>query len=224
MKKTKKVNLKAPKRSLSTLLIILGSALVVFFVAWIITSYVKVYNDESLKVEPFVTNISSEYITEDTKYMDGKDFDEFGLDFQCTSYDDNSQKVTFVIKTYENDNYKAKVENNEIKLTSNITVRVCFTAKLSGKANYSTERTTHKLAPSLAEANSSNYKTEHTISNVVNLPFKVDAFPFDIKVKEPTAYVFVKYSYTKNGQSYTDTYVLEYTYDEFNLLSGGIIE
>jgi hypothetical protein len=224
MKKTKKVNLKAPKRNLFTLLIVLGGALALFFITLIITSYVKPYTDDSRKVEPFVTNVSSGYDLEDTIYMDGADFDEFGLNFQCTSYDDNAHKATFVVKTYENENFKNMIASGEFKITSSITVRVCLTANLSGKALYSTERTTNKLAPTLDDATSSNYKSEHTISNIIDLPFEIDCFPFDIKVKEPTAYVYVKYSFTRNGQSYTNSYILKYSYEEFNIVSGGIIK
>ena len=198
--------------------------IIVLFLVGIITSYAKVYRDEQRNVDPFVTNISSGYDLTETVYMDGEDFNEFGLDFQCTSYDDDAHKATFVVKTYENDHFKQQISTGEIKLTSSITVRVCLTADLSGKALYSSERTTNKLAPTLEDATSSNYKSEHTISNIIDLPFEIDCFPFDIKVKEPTAYVYVKYSFTRNGQSYTNSYILKYSYEEFNILSGGIIK
>jgi hypothetical protein len=60
----------------------------------------------------------------------------------------------------------------------------------------------------------------------INLPTTVDAFPFDIKIKEPVAYVYLSYKVKtvvgNETKIKTNTYVLKYEYEDFGTPSGGI--
>ena len=145
------------------------------------------------------------YDLKDAKYMNGNEFEDFGLDFACTQFDIN-KKTIFEVKTY-------KLEGQEIEVQS-ITINVCLTTD-SKYVNYCEykENTKHKVDDS-----SSN--TQKYTLDTISFPTSIDAFPFDIKVKEPVAYVYLQYKVKvtneNGGYSYTPkTYVLKYEYNDF---------
>jgi hypothetical protein len=205
MKNKKKVAIKAPKRNLFTLLIVIAGLVVAFFVTATIVSYASL--DKQMH-EPFKTE-NQTYNLEDAIYMDGTEFKDFGLEFICSEFDNG--KAKFKISTY-------KFEEQEIDVEK-ITIKVCLTADYLDYCKYSTERT-HKLADSYDSITSSSSSYTHTV-DLVEFPAKVDAFPFDITVDAPKAYVYLQYKVTTNKIE-TKTYVLEFDYEDFNVQIGGI--
>lgn len=207
MKNKKKMVIKGPKRNLFTLLIIVGGLLVAFFIAATITSYASL---DKHMYEPFNTE-NATYNLKDAEYINGKEFNDFGLEFICSEFDNG--KAKFKIRTY-------KLENQELELES-ITIRVCLTADYIDYCKYSSENTKHELAESYDTATTSKNIYTYTV-DLVEFPAKVDAFPFDIKVDAPTAYVYLQYKYKNGVNITTKTYVLEYDYSDFNVQIGGI--
>ena len=205
MKKKKKIAIKAPKRNLFTLLVVIAGLAVAFFATATIVSYASL--DKNL-YEPFNTE-NEKYDLEDAKFIKGSEFEDFGLEFICTEFDNGHAK--FDITPY-------KFEEQDIDVEK-VTIRVCLTANYLDYIEYSTERS-HKIADSLDSATTNSNTYTHTV-DIIDFPAKVDAFPFDITVNTPKAYVFLEYKVTTNKIE-TKTYVLEYDYEEFNIQYGGI--
>lgn len=206
MKNKKKVAIKAPKRNLFTLLVVIGGLVVAFFIAATIYSYASL-----TKYEPFADEKYEKYNLENAKYIDGDDFEDFNLDFKCTKFnlDEKNPKAVFEITT-------SKFEGQEIEV-ENITINICLSVDYL-ECKYSGEKTSHQL-----EGSSS--KQTYTMDSI-NLPTTVDAFPFDIKIKEPVAYVYLSYKVKtvvgNETKIKTNTYVLKYEYEDFGTPSGGI--
>jgi hypothetical protein len=200
MKNKKKVAIKAPKRNLLTLLIAIGGLAVAFFVAVVISSYASL---ETYDITPFQGEEVS-YNLENAEYINGDEFTDFGFDFTCEKFDINN-KAVFKIKTY-------KLEEQEIDV-QNITINVCLTtdSKYVNFCEYR-ENTKHKVDDSSNNTQTYNLET-------ISFPTSIDAFPFDIKVKEPVVYVYlhyqVKVSTETGSRMKTSTYVLKYTYSDF---------
>lgn len=205
MKKKKKTTIKAPKRNLFTLLVVIAGFAVVFFTTAVIVSYASL--DKNL-YEPFQTEHET-YDLENAKFIKGSEFEDFGLEFVCTEFDNGHAK--FNITPY-------KFEEQDIDVEK-VTIRVCLTANYLDYIEYSTERS-HKIADSLDSATTNSNTYTHTV-DIIDFPAKVDAFPFDITVNTPKAYVFLEYKVTTNKIE-TKTYVLEYDYKDFNVQLGGI--
>ena len=189
------------KLSVIGLVIIVG-LVVVFFVAATISSYASLTKH---MYEPFATEEMS-YKLDNAQYIDGEDFTDFKLEFECTEFNVNN-KAKFKITT-------SKFEEQEIDVQS-ITVRVCLTADYLDYCKYSSENTKHTLDES------SSSKTQTYTVDTVEFPAKVDAFPFDIKVKEPVAYVYLQYKVKTivgtETKIKTHTYILKYDYEDFNV-------
>ena len=209
MKNKKKVAIKGPKRNLFTLLIVVGGLLVTFFLVATISSYASL---EKHMYEPYQGENMS-YNLKDAKYIDGKDFNDFNLEFTCLEFNvsDTTNTAKFQIKT-------TKFEEQELDIQS-ITIRVCLTANYVDYCKYSSENTKHTLDDS--STNTQTYSVD-----TIKFPASVDAFPFDIKVKEPVAYVYLQYKVKTivgtETKIKTNTYILKYNYDEFNVVKGGL--
>ena len=206
--KNKKRTIKGPKRNLTTLLAVIGGLFIAFFITATIVSYTSLTKH---MYEPFQTeNVT--YDLSKAEFIDGEDFKDFGLDLVCTEFDVNG-KVKFSITTY-------KLEDQEINVES-ITIRICMTADYLDYIEYSSANSNHKLADSKSTATSSSNIYTYSL-NSREFPAKVDAFPFDIKVKEPVAYVYLQYVVNTGTTKKTKTYVLQYDYEDFNVQIGGI--
>lgn len=214
MKKKKKVAFKAPKRNLLTLLIAVGGFALIIFSVISIASYASLTKRMH---EPFNTeNVT--YDLSKAEYIDGNDFDDFGFEFICSEFDYG--KAKFKIKTYLLENQLDEEDKPTLEVES-ITVRICLTANYIDYCEYSQENKKHKLEDKYEEADTQSYTV-----TLIDFPAKVDAFPFDITVDEPTAYVYLEYKFkqqTSTGTTIkTKRYVLKYDYSEFNVQIGGI--
>lgn len=208
MKNKKRKAIKAPKRNLFTLLIVMGGLFVAFLLAATIYSYASLTKH---MYEPFVGENMS-YDLKNAKYIDGEDFKDFNLEFECTEFNLNEKNPTAKFKITT-----SKFEGQEIDVQS-IVVRICLTADYIDYCKYSSENTKHQLEDS--------YSTQTYTVESKNFPTSVDAFPFDIKVKEPVAYVYLQYKVKTvvgtETKIKTSTYVLKYNYEDFGSPLGGL--
>jgi len=159
-------------RNIFTILFIVVTVLLITFIVYTITSYTSV--SKKTKVTPFVTqSYSSEsgtsnfedgtYYTKSdkttkVKKANGKSFDDLGIIFKCTKYDETDTSnisAKYQLRVYDNGN------DDKLTSTTKITANVLVTANWIGCVNYSSKTTT--LQASFA-------KTETSTTTVTDTP------------------------------------------------------
>ncbi len=200
----KKFHLPQIKMNLLTLLILIFTPILLFFIVAIPTIYIKTYNEN--KVTPFATDLK-DIKKSDIIYGNKNTIKDFNFLFYCTKYNDGGT-VEFKSFAYENENTR-KVLGNK----SEISVKVGLCSNWVKTDIYSSSRSRRVAASAKTALGSSSYYATYSISSVPNLPLK-GKLPF-INIKELTAYVYLTYTTTINGTNTTKRYVLEYDYEDY---------
>ena len=200
----RKFHLPKFRMNLLTLLILIFTPILLFFIIAIPTIYIKTYNDN--KVTPFASDLK-DVKKSDIIYGNKNTIKDFNFLFYCTKYNDGGT-VEFKSFAYENENTKNIIGNK-----SEISVKVGLCSNWVKTDIYSSSRSRRVANSAKTALGSSSYYATYSISNVPNLPVK-GKLPF-IKLKELTAYVYLTYTTTVNGTNTTKRYVLEYDYDDY---------
>ncbi len=206
-------------RNLFTLLVILPIVIIVVLGIFITINYISAYN--SAKISPFIDKTSSEkfpegtYETNGVKTLKENEFNDFGVIFKCTNYNEDAKTATYELRTYENDNTP--------KLTGEITANICLTANWINFVTYGSKSSTIKMAQNKEKAEESAvYRKTFTVKDLVDLPAKSKTWPVKITVSEPLIYLYLSYTYQENGKSKTEAVILKYTYSDLQPETGGI--
>lgn len=215
-------------RNLFTLIFILVAAVLLFFIIYVPTNYITTYN--SNKIRPFIDKTkdttfetqsqSNPFNATDAVYMQGKDFDDFGMIFKCTEYSEDSKSASYELRIYKTENTKSIVQDT-------VSVSLCLKANWIGFVAYSsTSPSTTKLSADKETAEksdlSSTYKKTLKISSLADFPAKASTWPVKITVAEPSIYLYISYQYKENGVTKTNSYILSYSYAELIPETGGI--
>ena len=218
-------------RNLGTILIILGSALLIFMVCLIIER-VNANKKIMESVKPFsdtnTASVAADLDPDNVERYDAKDFTYFKLDLQCSEYIDGYDKTvikkknkTTSLSDSEKDKVKFKIkiektdETDESKLDSSS--YVCYMAislaknKL-GDENYSS---TYKKFGSDDNLYSTTYTNFAAITSSYSYPVKIKSWPYTTKISSPDAYVYIRYNALINGRLTAKEFVVKYTYDEY---------
>ena len=198
-------------RNLFTIIFVLVVGFLVCACVYSIQSYVKTYNDN--KALPLMDTTESDGVTtykyhyDEATKIKGSEFKEFNLEFVCSEYieEENTSKATFKIITYKTNQTK--------KITGKVSYAVClaadwvkFNKTSSGTFDLGTseEKKTTKTV-TLSKSGSDDWP---------NFPAKANTWPVKITVDKPDVYLYLSYSYTSNGETKTEYYILSYTLGE----------
>ncbi len=208
--------------SLFIVLLVLIQLVFDVMVIIVIINYTKTYNDN--KLLPFVDETKEQKFAEgsyekEIKRMKGSQFKDFGISFQCTNYseEENNQTASYELRVYKNENSKT--------LSGQMEANVCIYSKWVGFISYATKTSTLEVASDLETAKSSTrYRKSFTVRHLIDYPAKAKIWPVSVTVDEPTAYLYLAYSYSENGKLKKVAYVLEYSYKELigDNFTGGI--
>lgn len=214
-------------RNAFTFFVFVPIVIIVILGVFIGASYVSTYN--SNKIKPFENKSvgvlftdnegKNEFLVENATYLKGGEFEDFGYLFKCTSYNEDSKSATYTFIPYKTEETKA-IKNDKIS------VALCLKADWVGYVGYSsTTPSTVTLSSDkekAEETTSSTYKKNLNINSLYDFPSKADTWPVKVKVEEPEIYLYIAYTFQENGKDVTNSYIIEYAFDDLIPESGGI--
>lgn len=190
-------------------------------------------------VLPAVVDLKTKDASYEIYKMNGKDFDLFDLEINCTAYTNthdvdssgsstDNAKFTFTVRWTDKTTEQLGVNflipfdgKKDIKL------HTCFAADWVGFCKYQTSTNVSQSIITKASTESDEDYTgasfSSTISGLEYFPAKANTFPVPVSVKTPDLFVYIEFKYQHNGAK-TRVYVLKYTFDEYNpnAKAGGI--
>ncbi len=213
-----------------SLIIVVLSLAIIFFVSYTIYSYASTWNKNT--VTPFVTQKNTESSETDSykntspitleqesdNYkiirMNGKDFNLFDLTVECTEYGQQTNgygQFKATLKWNENTSNKAKVLKDLDNSQHNIQLAFCLASDWVGFCKYATSMANNKIT-----STSDAITASKSVEGLKSFPITANTFPVPVKVYTPDLYVLIRFQYEDNGVK-TENYILKYTYDEYHI-------